>query len=80
MKEVSPESGLTGPDDVESTIPDSEALQVTMITLMRIYDLLGALLNEQNPELAEAYAATHAEGRLIGPLPVLNLGGPDEPQ
>lgn len=73
MKEVQPEKGLA------QGFSDNEAHQVNAITLMRIYDMLGAILNKIDPEVADAILKAHAEGRLIGPLPSLVLGVSDEP-
>jgi len=82
MKEISLESGLTDPDEVSSeetgqaeSLPfsDEEARQVTVITLMRIYDMLGMILTHLDQDAADAVAQAHAEGRIVGPLPSLNI-------
>lgn len=75
MKEVSPEKGLTeaGESEEGSPISDFEAQQITVITLMRIYDMLGMILNHLDPEAADAIAEKHASGGLAGPLPSLNI-------
>lgn len=54
-------------------ISDEDARQITVITLMRIYDMLGMILNKLDPEAAEAVAEKHAAGELVGPLPSLNI-------
>lgn len=79
MKEVSPEKGLTEePVALATGLSDEDAKQITAITLMRIYDVLGAILNHLDSELADAILKEHAEGRLVGPLPALNLEPQDE--
>lgn len=76
MKEVSPDKGLTDERPVEEStgpLSDEDARQITAITLMRIYDVLGMILNHLDPDAAEALAEQHASGKLVGPLPSLNL-------
>lgn len=50
-----------------------DARQMDSITLMRIYDLLGALLTHLDEDTATAVLEAHAEGKLVGPLPYLNI-------
>lgn len=50
-----------------------DARQMDSITLMRIYDLLGALLTHFDEDTATAILEAHAEGKLVGPLPYLNI-------
>lgn len=75
MKEVEPQKGLTDERPVEDTglLSDEDAKQITAITLMRIYDLLGAILTHLDEDQANAILEAHANGRLVGPLPSLNL-------
>jgi hypothetical protein len=50
-----------------------QARTIDTITLLRIYDLLFAILSEQDEDMANAILAVHAEGGLVGPEPVLNF-------
>lgn len=76
MKEVEPQKGLTDERPVEEStglLSDEDAKQITAITLMRIYDMLGAILTHLDEDTANALLEKHANGELIGPLPSLNL-------
>ena len=89
MKEIQPESGLyteaefhdavTGNEtrqaqtEKEELISAQDAQQITVITLMRIYDVLGAILNHLDKDQAEAVLTKHANGGLVGPLPALDI-------
>lgn len=64
MKDIANENNGLSPE---------ESQQIDTITLMRIYDLLGALLTRFDEQTATAILEAHAEGRLIGPLPALKL-------
>jgi len=84
MKEVELTSGLQdvvdagealeAPVEVDPFSPQS-APGFSLIVLMRIYDTQLALLREQNPEVAEKLVSLHAEGKILGPLPVLDTEG-----
>lgn len=75
MKEAEPQKGLTEQSPVEDTglLSDEDAKQITAITLMRIYDVLGAILTHLDEDQANALLELHAKGGLAGPLPSLNL-------
>lgn len=75
MKEVEPVKGLTEESPVADTglLSDEDAKQITAITLMRIYDVLGAILTHLDEDQANALLELHANGGLAGPLPSLNL-------
>ena len=76
MKETELKSGLEGfvePEAEQSTFTTGEASDITVITLMRIYDLLGAILNEMDEDIATAILERHKQGGLVGPMPALNL-------
>lgn len=89
MKEVQPESGLYTEAEFHDAVAGNEnrqaqtekdelisaqdAQQITVITLMRIYDVLGAILNHLDEDQAEALMTRHANGELVGPLPSLNI-------
>lgn len=45
---------------------------VSLIVQMRTYDVLLAILREQNTEAAEKLVQLHAEGKVLGPLPVFD--------
>jgi len=44
----------------------------TLVTLMRLYDVNMALLNEQNPQVAARLHERHEQGRIIGSFPWIN--------
>jgi hypothetical protein len=46
---------------------------VQAIILMRIYDVLLGLYREQNAEYAERLVELHEAGKIMGPLPWLDL-------
>ena len=88
MKESTPDKGLYTEAEFDAALAgnesrqdataaammsDEDAKQITVITLMRIYDVLGMILNHLDPDAAEALAEKHAAGQLVGPLPSLNL-------
>lgn len=68
------EARQAGQPVAEATgLSPEQAQEITTITLMRIYDMLGAILNRLDPEQAEALLDAHADGKLVGPLPYLNI-------
>ena len=76
MKEVSPDKGLTDSQPVAEQatgLSDEDARQITVITLMRIYDVLGAILNHLDEDQCEALLTKDANAELAGPLPSLNI-------
>ena len=78
MKEAQPEKGLTTESPTETPaqtteLSDEDNRQITVITLMRIYDMLGAILTHLDEDQANAILARHSEGGLVGPLPYLNI-------
>lgn len=42
---------------------------VQLITILRIYDILGALLNKLDPKMAEEVLNGHENGKILGPSP-----------
>lgn len=90
MEETKPLSGLQ--DNVQAepkyvrTFTDDEAADINTITLLRIYDMLGAILTQQdailkklsgaennNQDLADFVLDEHTNGKLVGPFPALNI-------
>lgn len=63
--DTKPESNAVFPVD-DSRVMDT-------ITLMRIYDVLAAILNKIDPEAADIVMERHADGKLIGPIPWINI-------
>lgn len=45
----------------------------SLIALMRLYDVGMALLNETSPEVAARLAHLHAQGKVIGHFPSLDM-------
>lgn len=82
MKEVSHDDHWF--DDHEQDVAESGGMDnydpfstelapgVSLIVHMRIYDVLLALLREQNSEVAEQLTQLHAQGKILGPLPVFD--------
>lgn len=65
------DDSTTGPDlDAVEQMTTEEA---QLITSMRIYDVLLGMYTEMSPEKAEVLMDIHAEGRLVGPVPLINL-------
>lgn len=44
----------------------------TLVTLMRLYDVNMALLNEQNSDVARRLHEMHEQGRILGSFPWIN--------
>jgi len=79
MKEVEPQKGLSDAAEAQaSAFSDDDVSQITVITLMRIYDMLGAILTHLDEASADAVLEKHTQGGLAGPLPYLNLPVDDE--
>jgi hypothetical protein len=53
---------------------------VSLIVQMRLYDVMMALLNEQNPEAAAALHRVHAQGGILGSLPYIDLTEEEAPR
>lgn len=60
--------GYTDPFDAET------APGLSLIVLMRIYDVQMAMLAKTDPEAAAALYEAHSKGAIIGPLPAINIG------
>lgn len=78
MEEVSLTSGLKSEDIVTEpeyarAFSDAEGADINTITLLRIYDLLGAILYNADPKMSDTIMEAHEAGRLVGPLPSLNI-------
>lgn len=95
MEEVKPLSGLlqdaNGPVQIiesgnERTFTEAEASDMNVVLLMRIYDLLGAILEQldtivnklsddenENFDLSESVLSIHEQGGLVNDLPTLDL-------
>ena len=80
MKEVKNEKGLSEEpadqvaEDVVSAFGPETAPGLTLVTLMRIYDVLLAQYRLSSPEGAKRLHDLHAEGKILGSLPYLDLG------
>lgn len=57
------------PEQSEQLIQQVEAQTVI---LMRIYDTMFALLQQENSAMAEDLIKFHADGTILGPIPALN--------
>lgn len=51
---------------------------LSLIVLMRLYDVGLALLTEMNRESASFLINKHAESKILGPLPGLNMSESDQ--
>jgi hypothetical protein len=49
------------------------SVKLSLVVQMRIYDVLMALLNEQNEEVATRLYELHSDGKVLGSLPWLNI-------
>lgn len=47
--------------------------KLSLVVQMRIYDVLMAILNEQNTEMADTLDRIHAAGKVAGALPYIDL-------
>lgn len=63
----------------DTVLTPEDSRQIDSITLMRIYDMLGAILTHLDEDsndgctCADEILDAHVNGRLIGPLPSLNI-------
>lgn len=79
MEETNYPQGLTETEPVNAEeagydpFSPEHAPALSLITLMRIYDTQLALLREANPQVAEKLVELHAEGKIVGPLPMLDI-------
>lgn len=51
-----------------------EAIAASLIVQMRIYDVLLAMLTKVDEGAANKLIDLHANGKILGPLPYLNMG------
>ena len=73
MKEVEPEKGLADEQVTLDPFDGDNVHIVNAIVLMRIYDMLGAILDHLAPEVAEELVNKHSQGKILGPFPSLDL-------
>lgn len=85
MKEIKPSKGLEeiGEEpETDAGVPEEgtydpfspeHAPGLSLIVLMRIYDVQMALLRAQNKEAANTLHDLHSQGKILGSLPVLDL-------
>jgi hypothetical protein len=88
MKEVPHDKGLYTEEEFAAAVDEGqirqaetaeevfsalESRQIDTITLMRIYDVLGAILNKLDEDACTALMNKHANGGLAGPPPSLNI-------
>lgn len=66
-------SELEPPVEDNNPFSDTNVKQVQLVVLMRIYDVLMALLQESDAELAGQLHALHEQGKILGSLPWLDL-------
>ena len=58
----------------EDPFSTENAPGLSLVVLMRIYDVLLGIYTEQNSEKAAILMQIHEEGGIVGSLPHLNLG------
>lgn len=70
---------LTEPDPIDKDSPfhKDNAPGLTLIATLRLYDVGMAILNKLDPAAAEAIYEAHAQGRVIGSLPIFTMGDED---
>jgi hypothetical protein len=84
VEEAKPLNGLTQEvEEHQSIFQPGEGEDINTVTLMRIYDMLGAIstqldailtkMSDEPEDLTDDVLEAHANGKLIGPLPSLNL-------
>ena len=76
------QSDLEQPLDLSGDNQDFEPMtteEATLVTLMRIYDVLLGMYSDMDEIKAEALMELHALGQLLGPVPAFDLTGEDEP-
>lgn len=61
---------------MSETTPDPFSLQeapgVSLIVLMRLYDVMMGMYSEMNPDAAEAMIEAHGQGILLGTTPAFS--------
>lgn len=58
--------------DENDPLSPHNAPGISLIVLMRVYDVLMGLYTEANPDQARTLMEIHAAGSLLGPSPVFN--------
>lgn len=61
----------------EDAFSPENAAKLSLVVQMRIYDVLMALLNEQDETLANRLHELHSAGRVLGSLPWLDMAAND---
>jgi hypothetical protein len=59
-------------DEIAEQAPPSDYEMTLMITMLRVYDALGALLEEIRPGAGKQLFDIHNEGKLLMPEPSLD--------
>lgn len=72
------QDGETSETSQDAFSPEN-SMKLALVVQMRIYDVLMALLNEQNEDVATRLYEVHSNGQIIGSLPWLNVQPPEEP-
>ena len=75
MEEVENTKGLSesaGMEDILDPLSPEYAPGLSLVVLMRIYEVQLAILREANPEVAERLLNLHAEGRISTPMPYVD--------
>lgn len=69
-------ANLTEPEDPKQ-FTDREIAEISMITLLRIYDTLATLLHQEHPAVAESLVTLHEQGKILMSPPRLELDDSD---
>lgn len=62
-----------GPAQALDPFSPENCPKLSLVVQMRIYDVLMALLNEKNPDVATALEHVHERGGIVGVLPYIDL-------
>lgn len=64
---------MNNTEDSEDPFSTENAPKVSLVVQMRMYDALMALLSVQDPEMAAKLHEVHANGKIVGALPYLDM-------
>jgi hypothetical protein len=63
---------LVNDGQVNDPFSPDNAPGMSLIVQMRMYDVLLAILNEQNPDVCDRILEAHAQGKLLAPVVTFN--------
>ena len=69
MRDLDHDAAMRDDTDKSDDFSLQDAMAIQTLTLLRVYDLLGAILTHMEPELATEVLKKHNQGEFIAPPP-----------